>query len=375
MRTLDLINQREENRNKPQTAVDPLAAPKPAEGTSMAEARMGVDSEGQPIKTHEETSTPLYDAGVSLGNVAKDAAVNKMKDSPITTPEYEKFRNEVIGAQQFGVETPEQAAARERRDFIKQGLTGFTEGLSALANLYYTTKWAPNQKQTSQMPALQQQLYQERLDRDKKLENFRAWQRAKAEKAEERAWQEAFYEKKQKDAIKVAEAKAKQEAAEKAAEREFKVMFEEMRQSNKKEMAELNNRLRKGQISYQEAVKLANKIAYDNSPEGSLGKVVDSVKGSDGKMWTRNSRITDNEMRQMVITYGDDLSPWTKVEGNGLGNTTETVDYREAFADMAESGAFPSEVLEQMGFRQSKNKKKGKSLPGVEGKKKRHLNL
>lgn len=189
MRTLDLINQSEENRNKPQTAVNPLAAPKPAEGTSMEEARMGVDSEGQPIKTYEETSSPLYDAGIKLGSLGNTEAALKGK-SPITTPEYERFRNEVIGAQQFGVETEEQRKARERRDFIKQGLTGFTEGLSALANLYYTAKGAPSQQLKSNMPELQKRLYQERIDRDKKLENFRAWQRAKAERDEERAYQE-----------------------------------------------------------------------------------------------------------------------------------------------------------------------------------------
>ena len=377
MRTLDLINQREEEKNNLPTAVNPLAAPKPAEGTSMEEARMGVDSEEQPSQTATDpvSSISLYEIGKQNSGATNIAqAENTLNGkSPITTPEYERFRNEVIGAQQFGVETEEQRKARERRDFIKQGLTGFTEGLSALANLYYTTKGAPSQQLKSNMPALQQQLYQERLDRDKKLENFRAWQRAKAEKDEERAYQEAIYDKKQKDAVNAAKVKAKYEAAEKAAGREFKVKFEALKHNYKKELAEINDKLKKGQISYQEAIKLANKIAYDNSPGSSAGKVVDSVKGSDGTIWTRNSRITDNEMRQMVMSYGADLSLWTKVKDDGLGNVTETVDYREAFADMAESGMFPPEVLEQMGFKQSKSEKKGKLLPGVEGKK--HLNL
>lgn len=191
MTTADLIKKREEEKNNPQlNATSPLVgAPKPAEGVNMAEARMlGNTPQVDVTTTKPNLNTPLYDAGVSLANVAKDAAINK--STTITSPEYEKFRNEVIGAQQFGVETEEQKKARERRDFIKQGLTGFTDGLTALANLYYTTKWAPNQKQTYQLPALQQQLYKERLERDKKLENFRAWQRAKAEKDADRAYQE-----------------------------------------------------------------------------------------------------------------------------------------------------------------------------------------
>lgn len=383
MTTAELIKKREEEKNKPlQETKMPVNVP-PVGGMSMAEARMagnGVDvnASNQEVEVAKSANTPsLYEAGKQGGNIGQAEKTLKGQ-SPISTPEYEKFRNEVVGAQQFGVETPEQAAARERRDFIKQGLTGFTEGLSALANLYYTTKGAPNQKQVSQMPELSKRLYSERLERDKKLENFRAWQRAKAEKDEDRKWQEAFYNKKQKDAEKSAERKAKYEAAEKAAEREFKVMFEGLQQSNKKEMAELNNKLRKGQISYQEALKLANKIAYDNTSGGGSGKVVDSVIGSDGTVLTRNSRLTDNEMRQLVTAYVDDLSPWTKTEKDELGNVKkETVDYREAFADAVKNGKIPSEVLEQMGFKQLKTEKKGKSLPGVgsNNKKGKHLNL
>jgi hypothetical protein len=206
MTTAELLKKREEEKNNPQISATPpsISAPKPAEGMNMAEARMAGNSD-MPSEPVKQPGTPLYDAGVSFGQIAKEAAVK----NPITTPEYENFRNEVIGAKQFGVETPEQAEARERRDFIKQGLTGFTEGLSALANLYYTTKWAPNQKQVSQMPVLQQQLYRERLERDKKLDNFRAWQRAKADKAEEREYNLNLFNLKQEAAQKAAEKKAK----------------------------------------------------------------------------------------------------------------------------------------------------------------------
>ena len=217
MTTAELLKKREEEKNNPQISATPpsISAPKPAEGMNMAEARMAGNSD-MPSEPAKQPGTPLYDAGVSFGQIAKEAAVK----SPITTPEYENFRNEVIGAKQFGVETPEQAEARERRDFIKQGLTGFTEGLSALANLYYTTKWAPNQKQVSQMPVLQQQLYRERLERDKKLENFRAWQRAKADKAEEREYNLNLFNLKQEASQKAAEKKAKLEAERLAKEQE-----------------------------------------------------------------------------------------------------------------------------------------------------------
>lgn len=143
-------------------------------------------------KAPEPKKISLYEVGKDNAATGVANAENSVKNpSPINTKEMEDFRNQVIAKRDFGVETPEEAEKRERRDFIKQGLTGLTEGLSSLANLYYTTKWAPNQKMVSQMPVLQQQLYRERLERDKKLENFRAWIRAKADKKEERAYQEA----------------------------------------------------------------------------------------------------------------------------------------------------------------------------------------
>ena len=156
------------------------------------------------------------DDAISLYEIGKNTAgiksVKDMAASPLKTPEYDDFRKQVIGEKHFGVESEEDAAKRERRDYIRQGLTGLTEGLSALANLYYTTKWAPNQKFNSQMPALQQRLYQERIERDKKLENFRNWQRGEAARDSERAFQLSLYNRKQADADKAAARKAKIDA-------------------------------------------------------------------------------------------------------------------------------------------------------------------
>ena len=203
MTTAELIKKRKEGQKNPvQPQVQPVFV---RQSTTMG------DNEGfsTPVETVNETqSNPvsLYEVGKGIkenASVKPDEVLNSTTLNPIKTPEYERFRNEVIGEKMFGVETPEQAAARERRDFIKQGLTGFTEGLSALANLYYTTKGAPSQKLTSQMPELSKRLYAERLERDKKLENFRAWQRAKAEQADERAYKEKLYNQQKEDAEKL----------------------------------------------------------------------------------------------------------------------------------------------------------------------------
>ena len=211
MTTAELIKKREEEKNKPSVAQQSDALKK--------QVNAAYESKSAPTETNTLAGNPngisLYEVGKANAATGIANAENSVKNpSPINTKEMEDFRNQVIGVRDFGVETPEQAAARERRDYIKQGLTGLTEGLSSLANLYYTTKWAPNQKIVSQMPVLQQQLYRERLERDKKLENFRAWQRANADKKEERAYQEALFDKKQEAANKAAERKAKLDAQE-----------------------------------------------------------------------------------------------------------------------------------------------------------------
>ena len=271
MTTAELIKKREEEQNKPSQEKKPSVNVPPVNGMNDAESKTTVTN-SQTID-YKPNQVSLYEIGKQSASKSIEEA-EKMRNgtpSPIITPEYEKFRNEVIGAQQFGVETPEQAAARERRDFIKQGLTGFTEGLSALANLYYTTKGAPNQKLTSQMPALQQRLYQERLERDKKLENFRAWQRAKADKEEERAYNLNFFNLKQEAADKAAEKKAKIDAqaaqikymrdlglidAKKEAELEklkgkadFDKALEETKQQNRVALAGINNQAAMDRVS------------------------------------------------------------------------------------------------------------------------------
>lgn len=202
----------------------------------------------------EKKPLSLYEAGVS-GGIDTPSSLLKDVVSPVTTPEFENFRQEIIGSKLFGVETQEQKEKRERQEAIQRGLTGFTDGLSALANLYYTTKGAPSQKQEYQMPALERQLYQDRVDRDKKLENLRAWQRQMAQEGRARDWQKKMLDMNRKYA-EDAERRAEQRAIAQE-ERAFgrqKAMLdlnrknteeaEERQFGRKKELMELENKYR-----------------------------------------------------------------------------------------------------------------------------------
>ena len=132
-------------------------------------------------------------------------------------------------------------------------------------------------------------------------------------------------------------------------------------------MKELDNAYKLGQIDAQTKAKLAeqsaktksdkelesirqsNRIALKTTPSYGQDKVVTSVTGSDGNVYTRNTKLDDVEVRELS-KYVEDWAPYTKVDEDGK----ETIDYIGAIADAAESGMIPVEVLEQMGYKNGK---------------------
>lgn len=272
-----------------------------------------------------DESVSLYNSGRALKDVANKAMANA-NTSPLKTPEYDEFRKKVIGEKHFGVESEEDAAKRERRDYIRQGLTGLTEGLSALANLYYTTKGAPNQKHVSQMPALQQRLYQERMERDKKLENFRNWQRGQAEKDADRAFQERLLNKKQEAEAKKeerewayrtkqaeenlrrweAEFKAAQERH--ASDAELKKIQLQMQQAQQ----EFDNNLKRQQL--EETIRHNKTTEYNtsvrNGTSGTGGKKntkMAVIKTPKGAMDVDYGRINETTLNQLYNSVPEDI--------------------------------------------------------------------
>lgn len=397
MTTAELIKKREEEQNKPPQETTKSVNVPPVGGMSMAEARMAgngvpiTETAASEVQAASTTTNPvsLYEIGKhnATANIKEGENVLKGK-TPISTPEYEKFRNEVIGAQQFGVETPEQAAARERRDFIKQGLTGFTEGLSALANLYYTTKGAPSQKLTSQMPELSKRLYAERLERDKKLENFRAWQRSKADKEEERAYNLNLFNIKQEAANKAADKKAKIDAQ--AAQIKY---LRDLNLIDAKQAADLEKMKGKFELD-KELAKINNSAAMaralarsgENGGKGSNATIRVPI-GDDGQYV--EYRKNDLTSSIVISDIYNSLPDKYLVRGKEKRWNEETkkmeypIDENPSLHNMqaaigkALSDGYLTEMAPEIQVGGEKKGKKSKSLPGVESgeQKSKHLNL
>lgn len=400
MTTAELIKNKEEVKNNPQPVATPAVTPtaaKPAEGVGMAEARVAGNSDGQQANP-ENVGSPLYDAGVKLGSLRNTESELKGK-SPITTPEYDKFRNEVIGARMFDVETDEQRKKRERADLIKQGLVGLTDGLSSLANLYYTTKWAPNQKRDAQLPKLQRQLYNERMERDKKLENFRAWQRAKANKDDERGYNLNLYNMKLDAEAKKAAQKAKADAqaaeikflrdlglidARKAAELETQKdkaaldkELEGIRQKNRVSLASMNNRAAMdraitrggGGANSTIRVPIGNEGEYAEYRKNDLTNAIVISQ-------IYNSLPNDYRVRQKKQAWNEETNSFEYP----FEENPSTQKMQEAIGKALSDG-YLTEMAPEIQVGGKKNGEKSKSLPGVEngekGNKKsnKHLNL
>lgn len=320
MTTAELIKKREEEKNNPRQGMNMAEArmfganvpqaettPPPSNeqvvnpyaGKNMAEARLLANG-----ATEEEISqSSLYDAGKA--NVGNNATTS------VTKEETDNFYSDMFGPKDFGIESEEEKKRRERRDFIKQGLTGFTEGLSALANLYYTTKGAPSQKLTSQMPELSKRLYAERLERDKKLENFRAWQRSKADKDADRAYQEK---------VRAEDLAFRQDQA-KENLRRWQLEFDEAvkRNATQEELRRLELNLRQAQQEFDNTIKqqtlaetqrhniametnasVKNSGSSTGSKKGSKMATINTPKGAMDVDFGRVNETTLNQLYQRV---------------------------------------------------------------------------
>ena len=87
-------------------------------------------------------------------------------------------------------------------------------------------------------------------------------------------------------------------------------------------------------------------------------KIVDSVIGADGNIYTRNTKMTENEARQIVNSTGlngEDLAPFItrEIDYDQMGKpvVNEEVDWMAAAAYALENGMVYPEELRSRGFK------------------------
>ena len=209
------------------------------------------DNSSQPTGSTTFVQNEKKEPSISLADYAKVPDIYEPESR--YKERYDNFYNEVIGARDFGVETEEQRKKREHGDAIRLGFAGLTDGLSALANLYYTTKGAPPQQISGAgTNQLVKDLYNERMERDRNLQRFRDYTRAKADKKEDEDYKEGLlrikneYEDRKENnrfAQQIALQSLKDKNAAKRAEQGHKndMDLEEAKQGNRVKLAGINN--------------------------------------------------------------------------------------------------------------------------------------
>lgn len=260
-------------------------------------------------------------------------------------------------------ETPEEKAKRERREQLGEVFNNLGNLIGNAANLYYTSKGGQyidlntvNEKHRARIQQLKDK--QDALDEQRKNIILNAKLGDIKDQRAEKAAKDKF----------AADEKAKDK------ENAFKLKYDAY-------MKELDNAYKLGQIDAQtkarlaeqaarlkndkelEALKQQGRVALKGMKSGDSkandDKILTSLTGSDGGTWRRNTQLSKEELIELS-KYVKDWSPYTNVDEDGK----KTIDYFGAIADASESGLIPDYILEEKGFKRSKDSARRKKNEG-----------
>lgn len=315
-----------------------------------------------PNKVYESTRSQ------ALGSDAAQVDPQKTMESWNASP-YEYWTEQVknnpestyaIVNQMFASkETPEEKAKRERREQLGEVFNNLGNLIGNAANLYYTHRGGQyidlntaNEKHRERMQRIKDK--QDALDRQREqiILNAKLGD-AKTARAEAVAAKKADADAKAKDL------QYKRDLTLKQIENAFK-----LGQIDAQTAANMKRDAAKATSDKElESIRQTNRVALKGMKSGDARerdeKVLTSLTGSDGGTWTRNTQLSKEELRELS-KYVEDWSPYTKVDEDGK----ETIDYLGAIADASDSGLIPDYVLEERGFKRSKDSARRKKDGG-----------
>lgn len=240
-------------------------------------------------------------------------------------------------------ETPEEQRKRERREHLGQVFSNLGNLIGNAAQLYYTAKGA--------VPA--------DLNAGALAENERM-RRIKEKRDALKAKQDAILADAKGDDIRnaynirLAREKAAANAAEKDRDRDQDLLKFRMKLDADRKKGDADRDIQHKRIAEQ----ARHNRALEANAARAQDKIVDSVIGADGNIYTRNTKMTENEARQIVNSTGlngDDLAPFItrEVDYDQMGNpvVNEEVDWMAAAAYALENGMVYPEELRSRGFK------------------------
>lgn len=231
-------------------------------------------------------------------------------------------------------ETPDERRKRERREHLGQVFANLGNLIGNAAQLYYTAKGAVPADLNAGAFA-----ENERMRRIKeKRDALKARQDAILAEAKGNDIRNAYN-------VRLAREKAAADAADKQKGRDLDLMKFGMKLKADKDKADADRKLKEQQAK---ETGRHNRAMEANASQ-SQDKVLDSGIGSDGYVYTRNTKLSANETIQFVKRYLKDDELRQFQTGDKLTGKEET-DWDAAAAYILQSGRVPADELAARGF-------------------------
>ena len=337
---------------EPAASFTPSAGMMPAQPVAAAQVAGRANPANAPVPTiNPESTTQESMRRVALQNMDEEQFRSAQEGMNASDKEYwsEQARlnplNTYANLRNYfaSEETPDERRKRERREHLGQVFANLGNLIGNAAQLYYTAKGAVPADLNSGAFA-----ENERMRRIKeKRDALKARQDAILAEAKGDDIRNAYN-------VRLAREKAAADAADKQKGRDLDLMKFGMKLKADKDKADADRKLKEPQAK---ETGRHNRAMEANAARAQ-DKIVDSVIGADGNIYTRNTRLTENEARQIVNSTGlngEDLRPFItrKVTVGDFGQETvnEEVDWMAAAAYALENGMVYPEELRSRGFK------------------------
>ena len=337
---------------EPAASVTPSAGMMPAQPVAASQVSGRTTPGNAPVPTiNPESTTQESMRRVALQNMDEAQFKKAQEGMNASDKEYwsEQARlnplNTYANLQNYfaSEETPEEQRKRKRREHLGQVFSNLGNLIGNAAQLYYTAQGA--ESADLNRAALMEN---ERMRRIKeKRDALKAKQDALLAEAKGNDIRNAYN-------IRLAREKAAADAEDKAKEREQEWRKFGLKLNADKAKADADREIDRQRIAEQSR----HNRALEANASRAQDKIVDSVIGADGNIYTRNTKMSENEARQIVNSTGlngEDLKPFItrKLVKDSYDNPiiNEEVDWMAAAAYALENGMVYPEELRSRGFK------------------------
>lgn len=252
--------------------------------------------------------------------------------------------------------TPEEEDRRKRAASAVEGVGHLGNVLSAFSNLIFTGKGAPSQE-LPKVPNSRLQTFEDRIAEKRRM-YASGLMGAKARDLQD--WKDAY-------TMRYNQKKAIDDRAMELMKLNTNMNLQQARLQAQQDIAAKRAEETKRHNQAMESIGWTNAQTAKTNKD----KVVDSAMSDDGTIYTRNTKLTDNEAMQIVQSSGlngEDLDSFTTgvtvdVYGKPVPGTGR-VDWRAAAAYALQKGMVSGEELERRGFKTEDSSKSRKENLG-----------